>query len=99
MQVESYLPIGREQAITRKELLGKTGLPDRALRQEIENARQQRGILICCEQNGTGYYIGETNEELMLQYRQMTSRALSLLKSRKPIRDELIKRGVDKKWL
>ena len=98
MQVESYIPYGKEHAITKQELLTKTGLHDRTLRQAIENARG-RGACICCEQNGTGYYQAETIEELIGQYRQMTARAMSLLVGRKPIRNELIRRGVDKKCL
>jgi len=99
MNIENYIPHGRANAITKDELLNNSGLNDRALRREIEEARNERGILICCEQDGKGYYQAETITELMRQYRQMTSRAMSLLKSRKPIREELIRRGVDKKCL
>ena len=42
MGIETYIPFGRENAITRKELCSLTKLSDRKLREQIEQAR--RGI-------------------------------------------------------
>lgn len=64
-------------------------MTDREVRKSIERLRQN-GILICNEQNGSGYYIAETDQEVYAQYLQDHSRAMSILKRIKPFRDRLI---------
>lgn len=44
MGIETYIPFGRENAITRKELCSLTKLSDRKLREQIEQAQDGRGI-------------------------------------------------------
>ena len=41
MGIETYIPFGRENAITRKELCSLTKLSDRKLREQIEQARRR----------------------------------------------------------
>lgn len=46
-----YIPEGKENAVTRERLCAITGLPDRKLREEIEQARR-RGAIIINAQDG-----------------------------------------------
>ena len=53
--VYNAIGVGRENAISRRELCRATGLPDRAVRKAIEILRYDRPILTA--DNGLGYYI------------------------------------------
>ena len=39
--ITDYIPFGKENAVTRAHLRAATGLPDRKIREEIEQARKQ----------------------------------------------------------
>ena len=62
------------------------------MREAIEQARSE-GLIIICECNGRGYYQSSDLDEISYQYRQDTSRAMSILKRRKPMRDLLKEAG------
>lgn len=79
---------GKGLANTRFWIAMKTGLSDRAVRQRIEELRNE-GHLICNLQNGKGYFIAENDEEVELQYRQDCARAMSILRRIKPFRHYL----------
>ena len=65
-------------------------ISDRKMRKMIENARQE-GFVIANEQNGRGYYVPESLQELQILYRQNENRALAILKQQKHIRREMAK--------
>lgn len=90
------IPAGRENAIKKEDLQTATGFSDRALRREIQAARE-KGVLILNAQDGRGYFRADESDidELKAQYRQDTARALSILRRRKTIRAILKKAGVD----
>lgn len=90
----TYIPRGRENAVTRGELCAVTGLSDRRIRKEIEAARND-GALILNEQDGSGYYAAGPGDldALQRQYRQDTARAMALLRRRKHIRRILKEAG------
>jgi len=90
----NHIPRGRENAVTRAQLVTATGLPDREVRRLIQSARDE-GALIINDQSGAGYYIaGEGDlQALYNQYMQDTARAMSLLKRRKHIRRILREAG------
>ena len=44
--ITDYIPIGKENAVTRAHLRAVTGLPDRKIREEIEQARRKGAIII-----------------------------------------------------
>lgn len=90
--VLSCIPYGKENAIKKRELMSKTNLADRVLRQEIEDLRND-GIFICNNQDGKGYYITDDVDEIAKQYRADTARALSILKRRKYMRNYLKQKG------
>ena len=54
----------------------------------IEELRRQ-GHLICNLQNGAGYFLADTDEEVEQQYRQDCARAMSILRRIKPFRHYL----------
>ena len=65
-------------------------IPDRTMRKMIENARQE-GLVICNGQDGSGYFLPTSREELKRQYNQNESRAMSIMRQQKYIRRELAK--------
>lgn len=98
MDIMTYIGVGRESAITRKELVRLTNLPDRAVREQIEVARRN-GELIVNAGDGAGYYISENIDELTRQYRMNESRAMSILVQQKFLRRRIkeLKEQEDKK--
>lgn len=58
---------------------------DRDLRRAIERARQE-GMIICNAQDGNGYFLPNSYEDLDRQERRNTNRALSILRQNKYIR-------------
>ena len=79
---------GKANAISRKELSNALCLPDRTVRALIEDARAA-GVLICNDQDGRGYYLAETKDEIERQFRRDKARAMSLLVRMKPFREAL----------
>ena len=65
MTIIDYIPIGRENAISRRMLCNITGLPDRQMRKEIERTRQQYAILN--SQDGSGYYQPSAEEKPLVE--------------------------------
>lgn len=72
--ITDYIPIGKENAVTRAHLRAVTGLPDRKIREEIEQARR-KGAIIINAQDGAGYYQSEGIRDIAKQYRQNEHRA------------------------
>ena len=91
MDIISFIPHGEANAISRKELVEKTGLTDRAMRESIEQARH-RGKLICSSTKG-GYYQPENIEEIERMYWADKHRALSILHRMKTMRYLLKREG------
>lgn len=87
------IPEGKENAISRNELVMRSGKTDREVRREIQELRAQ-GFFICNNQDGKGYYVSTDIEELRQQYKSDTARAMAILKRRKSIRDYLKSRGI-----
>lgn len=82
MNITDFIGTGRENAVTRGELMAQLNLPDRTIRRLIQEARD-RGEVIINAQDGAGYYmsndLGEMKRQLNLNY----SRALSVLRQQK----------------
>lgn len=98
MDIMTYIGVGREAAITRRELVRLTSLPDRTVREQIEAARRN-GELIVNAGDGAGYYISDDIGELTRQYRMNESRAMSILVQQKFLRRRIkeLKEREDKK--
>lgn len=88
MDIMTFIPKGKENAIDRYRLMMVTGLPDRRVRKLIQDARD-RGELILNAQDGRGYYTSDDLDELERQYRANKNRAMSILRQQRHIRRRL----------
>ena len=88
MNIERFIPEGKENAISREVLATRLGLTDRQTRKLIEEARD-RGELICNDGDGEGYYLACDLGQIERQYRKDRARALSVLKRLKTMRTML----------
>jgi len=86
--VASFLGYGKQNAVGRAELASAMGVSDRKMRKLIEEARED-GLVICHDQDGGGYYLADTREELRRQLKRNNSRAMSILRQQKYIRARL----------
>ena len=84
--IVDYIPVGRENAVTRRQLCELTGMRDRALRNAIEDARQN-GEIIINAQDGRGYYRSEEPNDLAGQYVRNRNRAMAILVQQKYMLD------------
>lgn len=87
-----FLKVGKENAITRNQLVASTGYSDREVRKSIAYLRE-KGYPIMNDQKGSGYHISYDLDEIERQYRQDTARAMSILKRRKTLRKILKEKG------
>lgn len=95
MAIEDYIPHWRiRNAIGRLTLSALAGTSDRITRREINEARK-RGIIICNDQDGRGYYIPTNIDDVARQYRQNESRAMDILVQQKHLRRILKEAGKD----
>ena len=83
-----FLNYDKANAVGRAELQTLMQKPDRIIRHIIAEARRD-GFIICNAQDGAGYYLSDDPDEWEAQYRQDTSRALSILSRRKALRARL----------
>lgn len=88
MNILKYLGEGKENAVTREQLVARTGMSDRKVRQLIEDARQA-GAIIINAQDGRGYYIGSDPAELKRQLATNRRRALSILAQQKHLKRKI----------
>lgn len=88
MKITDFIPVGKENAVTREQLRLRLNLPDRKIRQMIEDARRD-GALIINESDGAGYYQSEELGELKRQFRTNRSRAMSILVQQKHLRRKI----------
>ena len=94
MNIERFIPEGKENAVSREVLATRLGLPDRTVRKLIEEARD-RGELICNDGDGEGYYRSYDIGQIERQYRVDRSRAMSVMKRLKTMRRMLSEEGKD----
>lgn len=84
--IENYIPVGRENKISRESLRACTGLPDRSVRRFISDAREH-GIPIVGDPTG-GYYMAESEGDVRLLLSELNSRIGKLAKCVKAIREK-----------
>ena len=63
MNILNYIPKGRENAVSRQELVNRTGLPDRTVRKEIKKLVEQ-GIPIVSFSDEKGYWLTDNIGEI-----------------------------------
>lgn len=95
MDLLSLIPYGHDNAIPRRALSDRSGLPDRKLRKAIQRLRES-GELIHNRQDGLGYYrVGpEDLVELKRQYWQDTHRISTISRRRRTTYKLLKQAGV-----
>ena len=72
-----YIGWGKRNAVTRQQLCINTNLPDRSVRKLIRELR--KAYPICNDQDGAGYYIADTPDEIRRFIRQEENRAMEIL--------------------
>ena len=79
MNIEDYIPFGKENAVSRNYLVTVTGFTDRKVRYLISKARREHPIINLSD--GTGYYRPTIEEYIEAKhfYKQERCRALSIL--------------------
>lgn len=88
MNITDFIGTGRENAVTRGELVAQLNLPDRTIRRLIQEARD-RGEIIINAQDGAGYYISNDLGEMKRQLKLNQSRAMSVLRQQKYLRQRI----------
>lgn len=86
VDVVKYIPFGKENAISRKDLALKVGCSDRVMRDLVNNARKR--VVIINIQNGNGYYrpTKDDKEEVEKYKKQEESRAKEIFRGLQPVR-------------
>ena len=88
MNITDFIGTGRENAVTRSELVALLNLPDRTIRRLIQEARD-RGEIIINAQDGAGYYMSDDVGEMKRQLALNNSRAMSVLKQQTHLRRKI----------
>ena len=81
MEIINYIPHGKENAVSRFQLVQMTGMSDRKVRKEISRIREEHVILSM--ENGSGYYQPTADDypELRKYLNREESRAKSVFAS------------------
>lgn len=66
ISIEDYIPFGHANAITRAELVSRTGLSDRTVRDLINEAKKN-GACIINLSDGKGYFYPTVDEYILLR--------------------------------
>lgn len=78
MKVEKFIPVGRENAISRDALSIRTGARDRFNRKAIQEARDRGVPIVFCD-DGSGYYIAQTSAEVRALQRNYLKRIFAMM--------------------
>ena len=93
MNIADFIPVGKDNAISRSQLIKLTGLSDRIIRDMI--ALERRNTAILNLQNGAGYYIPSASDrgEIERYVKQEEARAKSIFWSLRGAKTALRKCG------
>jgi hypothetical protein len=72
----NHIPKGKENAIKRSDLVVKSGIPDRHMREKIVEL-QKEGYPIVNTQDGCGYFLANNMDDFKRYMRQERKRALT----------------------
>lgn len=97
MNIIKHIPVGHDNAITRQELMYRTGVSDRGVRALIEQARKKTPIINAGI--GNGYFIPDmknpVDRALLRSYlHQEKARARSIRESCESIEDWMLENAV-----
>lgn len=90
--LQELIPKGKENAVSRSELVAETGESDRKVRRMIQQLRAEGDLIV---NDGSGYYVvDETDlDAIERQYKADTARAMAILQRRKRMRKILKEAG------
>lgn len=91
IEILNYLPRGKKNAISRRELVAAVGYSDRRTRKIISRLRQKGYLIINLQK---GYYLSDDIKDLERHYWQERKRALTILKALKETRRILKEKGI-----
>lgn len=77
--IYDLLPVGAENAVSRRELSALTGIEDRQLRRQIAKERRAGALILSSSEINGGYYRAASREELQRYVRSMQSRCREIL--------------------
>lgn len=77
--IYDLLPVGAENAVSRRELSALTGIEDRQLRRQIAKERRAGVLILSSSESNGGYYRAASREELQRYVRSMQSRSKEIL--------------------
>ena len=89
MNIADYIPMGKENAVSRAQLVRLTGLPDRSIRDHIKRANRVltlEGRAILSSSGARGYWISDDLAETEEYLRESTHRARTQFLNDAPIR-------------
>ena len=87
--VLEHLGQGKDKAVSRTYLASLFGGDDRKMRRAIAYAKLKYSVNICNDQDGNGYFIGTTLDELLRQYYQAEARGKKILATLKALRRDI----------
>lgn len=96
MNIADYIPMGKENAVSRARLVRLTGLPDRAIRDHIKRANRVltlEGREILSSSGARGYWISDDLAEMEEYLRESTHRARTQFFNDAPIRSLVMRRN------
>lgn len=76
-KVIDCIPCGKENSISRAELVKRTGLDDRTVREEISRLRS-KGEFILSSSSHSGYWLSDDSKEIEQYFKECDSRRHSL---------------------
>lgn len=91
MNVLDFIPYGRENAISRRELVRLTGLDDRTIRREIKRLTKE-GVPILSSSHYCGYWLSDDLDEWEAYIKEIDRRRESLYFTTLELRKEFYKR-------
>lgn len=90
MNIADYIPMGKENAVSRAELEGLTNLPDRENRREIERVRPillaNHGVWIMSKSGAKGYWLTDALPEMRQFIRESDSRIAAIMEGTAALR-------------
>ena len=90
MNIAEYIPMGKENAVSRAKLEGLTNLPDRENRREIERMRPillaNHGVWIMSKSGTKGYWLTDSLPEMRQFIREADSRIAAIMEGTAALR-------------
>lgn len=88
MNIADFIPTGKENAISKAELVRRLGIGEREVRKHIEKARA-RGEPILSSSHKNGYWISDNCDELEAYIKEAENRANSIHRANNLLKKKL----------